>query len=225
MLAFEEPTVELTLVAPGSFVRALLRRMMVPGLPHDLTDQELSAGKKPSATGVDAASQTSEEPIPTGSLDWVPHLVGRFPLIPGLALTQANPQSDGTDPGGPDTTGYGGVQAVGAEFLHAIASVANGNTSGEKLAQTSQASPIVKEERPTATMVEEALLSPREMEVLELLASCASNREVAESLSISINTVKTHVRHIMSKLKTKNRARTALVGAKLLQENSSSFVR
>ena len=55
-------------------------------------------------------------------------------------------------------------------------------------------------------------LSPREMEVLALLMQDASNELLSESLSISLNTVKTHVKSIMRKLNTHNRAQTALVG-------------
>ena len=217
MLAFEEPTVELTLVAPGSFIRALLRRMTAPGPPHSFTGLEPPAkGKKAANEDKSANPQTVVESLPSGTLQGVPHLVGRFPLTPALALNQADSLLDEAGPDGPDVVGYVGVQAVGAELLHAILCVANGEASGEP--------PDVVEEPPRAPR-DEALLSQRELEVLELLARCASNREVAAALSISINTVKTHVRHIMSKLKTNNRARTALVGSKLLQENSSLILR
>lgn len=44
------------------------------------------------------------------------------------------------------------------------------------------------------------VLSGREVEVLRLLADGASNRTVAERLVVSENTVKTHVRHLLTKL-------------------------
>ena len=44
------------------------------------------------------------------------------------------------------------------------------------------------------------VLSGREVEVLRLLADGASNRGVADRLVISENTVKTHVRHLLTKL-------------------------
>jgi LuxR family maltose regulon positive regulatory protein len=49
------------------------------------------------------------------------------------------------------------------------------------------------------------LLSDREIEVLEVLATGASNKEIAESLYISISTVKTHIINIYSKLQVSNR--------------------
>jgi two-component system, NarL family, response regulator NreC len=44
------------------------------------------------------------------------------------------------------------------------------------------------------------VLSPREREVLTLICSGRTNREVAESLGLSVNTVETHRKHIIDKL-------------------------
>lgn len=49
------------------------------------------------------------------------------------------------------------------------------------------------------------LLSARELEVLQLLASGRSNDEIASSLFISINTVKTHISNLYLKLEVKRR--------------------
>lgn len=49
-------------------------------------------------------------------------------------------------------------------------------------------------------------LTDRERDVLELLAKGHTNREIAESLVISQNTVNFHVRNILSKLHVRNRA-------------------
>lgn len=48
-------------------------------------------------------------------------------------------------------------------------------------------------------------LSPRECEILELLASGASNKEIARLLSISPNTVKTHAARVYEKLQVEKR--------------------
>jgi DNA-binding NarL/FixJ family response regulator len=52
-------------------------------------------------------------------------------------------------------------------------------------------------------------LSERQTEVLELLALGASNREIAERLFISSNTVKFHLREIYSRLGARNRVEAA----------------
>ena len=48
-------------------------------------------------------------------------------------------------------------------------------------------------------------LTWREREVLQLIATGASDQEIAEKLTLSIHTVKTHVRHILAKLHAVNR--------------------
>ena len=49
-------------------------------------------------------------------------------------------------------------------------------------------------------------LTPRELEVLTLLANGASNRSIADSLFISERTVENHVQHIFTKLDVSNRS-------------------
>ena len=49
------------------------------------------------------------------------------------------------------------------------------------------------------------LLSPREMEVMELINSGSSNKEIAATLFISLSTVKTHINNIYKILEVKNR--------------------
>lgn len=53
-------------------------------------------------------------------------------------------------------------------------------------------------------------LSERELEVLYLVAEGKMNKEIAEKLSISINTVKTHVVNICEKLDVQNRTAAAV---------------
>jgi DNA-binding NarL/FixJ family response regulator len=52
-------------------------------------------------------------------------------------------------------------------------------------------------------------LSAREIEVLKLLATGASNREIARHLVLSEGTVKNHVSNILSKLHAENRTQAA----------------
>ena len=56
-------------------------------------------------------------------------------------------------------------------------------------------------------------LSPRELEVLKLVAGGASNQEVATTLVVAPGTVKLHVSHILSKLGVNSRTR-AIVRAR-----------
>jgi DNA-binding CsgD family transcriptional regulator len=53
------------------------------------------------------------------------------------------------------------------------------------------------------------LLSPRELEVLELIAQGSPNAEIAARLVIAETTVQTHVQHILHKLGVRNRTEAA----------------
>ena len=54
-------------------------------------------------------------------------------------------------------------------------------------------------------------LTPREREVFELIASGASNREIAERLYITERTVKNHVSNILSRLNLRDRTQAAIL--------------
>ena len=54
------------------------------------------------------------------------------------------------------------------------------------------------------------MLTPREVEILQYLAQGLSNREIAETLTVSTRTVTTHVRNILDKLHLANRTQAAL---------------
>ncbi|HEY9677817.1 MAG TPA: response regulator transcription factor [Drouetiella sp.] len=57
-------------------------------------------------------------------------------------------------------------------------------------------------------------LSPRETEVLRLVADGLSNQKIAERLGLGLETVKTHMRHIMEKLAVSDRTEAAVKAMK-----------
>jgi len=59
------------------------------------------------------------------------------------------------------------------------------------------------------------MLTFRELEVLRLLASEASNNEIGRELFISNNTVRVHVHNILEKLQTRNRREAAKLAQRL----------
>jgi two-component system nitrate/nitrite response regulator NarL len=58
------------------------------------------------------------------------------------------------------------------------------------------------------------LLTEREREILQLLSLGESNKSIAQTLKISYDTVKQHVRHILNKLNLSSRVKAAVLFAK-----------
>jgi DNA-binding NarL/FixJ family response regulator len=56
---------------------------------------------------------------------------------------------------------------------------------------------------------DEVILTQREREVLNLIAQGATDRDIAETLTVSIHTVKSHTRHILAKLHVSSRREAA----------------
>ena len=52
----------------------------------------------------------------------------------------------------------------------------------------------------------------REVEVLQLISDGLVNREIGQSLFLSEETVKSHVRHLLAKLQARSRAHAVAVG-------------
>lgn len=58
------------------------------------------------------------------------------------------------------------------------------------------------------------LLTEREREVLRLIVEGLTNRAIAQRLSVSVETVKSHVHHIMQKMQVKDRTQAAVIAAR-----------
>ena len=81
---------------------------------------------------------------------------------------------------------------------------------------------VVKEIRVAAppfsvneTRLRELGITRREREILELIAMGLSNREIAEKLFVSENTIKTHSSRLFDKLSAKRRTQAVQIGKEL----------
>ncbi|WP_449599220.1 response regulator [Paenibacillus sp. Marseille-Q9583] len=66
----------------------------------------------------------------------------------------------------------------------------------------------------SVTITGSELLTPREQEVLDLIALGMSNKEIASKLVITEKTVKTHVSHVLGKLNLSDRTQAAIFALK-----------
>lgn len=91
-------------------------------------------------------------------------------------------------------------------WLEYLRKIADGETMSDEVARR-----IMEEFAAPATPPEmDPGLTPREREVLRLVGEAKTNRQVAEALYISEQTVKNHIKNILDKLHLKNRVELAL---------------
>jgi DNA-binding NarL/FixJ family response regulator len=74
-------------------------------------------------------------------------------------------------------------------------------------------------------------LSKREREVLQTLGNGLTNQQIADSLSISVTTVRTHIQNISRKLDARNRSQLVMFAAqsglnnnKLVNSDDEGFI-
>lgn len=127
------------------------------------------------------------------------------PLVPGtqiIMLTVYQNTENIFNALAAGATGYMLKQTKPAELLAAIRDVHEGGSPmnshiARKIVQSFQ--------RPAARASEDQNLSPREAQVLDLLARGFLYKEIAESMGLTYATVHTHIRHIYEKLHVRSR--------------------
>jgi DNA-binding NarL/FixJ family response regulator len=102
-------------------------------------------------------------------------------------------------------SGYVLKQSRAAELLHAIRAVARGGTYLDPAIAARVVGTHRRRPSPGAEIDPPASLSPREEEILRLVAWGYSNKEVAARLTLSVKTVETHKTNAMQKLALHNR--------------------
>ena len=193
--------VSVIVLAPSVLIRSFLPRLMSQRGSVSHPEEQLTAEE-----GELDIPQILVEPLSPRVLEELTRLVEANSPTPILVLCEADD-----------------FQALAA-LEEAAVQEYTGRGSGEELMD--EVVRVLRKEttsrRPTAGQAPdtgatlESLLSSRELEVLERLAEGDSNREIAETLSISPNTVHTHVTRIQRKLKTGNRTRTALLARAMM---------
>jgi len=122
------------------------------------------------------------------------------PTAKVLMLTVSDEEQDLYEAVKAGATGYLLKEISIEEVANAIRAV----VTGQSLISPSMASKLLSEFNNLARQAQQKVIAPkltdRELQVLKLVAQGMSNREAAETLFISENTVKNHVRNILEKL-------------------------
>ena len=130
-----------------------------------------------------------------------------YPDIEVVALTSVLEDRLVIDAVEAGAAGYLLKESGPEELIEAIRAAAKGEVRLHPKAQKR----LIKEVR-TPEMHES--LTERETETLRLIAKGMSNKEIAENLTVSEGTVKTHVSSILSKLNLQSRTQAALFALK-----------
>ena len=135
------------------------------------------------------------------ALEVIPQIRAAAPNTKVLILSMHDDPSDVREAFARGANGYIPKDDAVADLVTAVRQVASGHRYvhhglGARLASSEAA----------ANARDPGLLSHREQEVLRLLALGNTNKEIAETLHISVRTSETHRAHIMQKLHLANRA-------------------
>lgn len=101
------------------------------------------------------------------------------------------------------------------QLLEAIETLAGGGTYLQPAVTESLLRSLESTRRPVPGLTLLEPLTPREAEVLGLMAAAYTNREIAEALGTAEGTVKIHVSNILSKLGARDRTQAVLSALEL----------
>ncbi len=99
------------------------------------------------------------------------------------------------------------------ELLQAVRAVSEGGMLWDRGLMQQVVRKTVQDLPTAQPQEDEQLVEPltaREREILALIAQGMNNREIAEALSVTVSTVKTHIEHILAKLQATDRVQAAV---------------
>ncbi len=133
--------------------------------------------------------------------------------IPAVVLTMSDSEIDLGNAIRAGARGYLLKDMAPEEVVDAIRRVAAGELVVAPT-MTVKMIDMLRGEQPEEPKNSLKLLTEREREILQLLSRGESNKSIALTLSISYDTVKQHVRHILNKLNLSSRVKAAVLFAK-----------
>ncbi|MCY9785604.1 response regulator transcription factor [Nocardiopsis sp. EMB25] len=154
--------------------------------------------RMPQASGIDACSRIREA----------------LPQAKFIMLTMSDEEVDLFDALKAGATGYLRKEISVTEIPRAVRGIAVGQSFVDQAMATKLIGEFAELAKqggsPRGSAPALPQLTPRETEVLKLLAHSLNNREIGERLFITENTVKNHVRNILEKLQVHSRTEAAI---------------
>jgi DNA-binding NarL/FixJ family response regulator len=140
-----------------------------------------------------------------------------FPDVQVIALTTFDDDADVFAALGAGALGYLLKDVSGETLVAAVRAAARGEAFLQPSITTKVVQAFSRRSVPTPTAAQPLAepLSARELEILQLLAGGATNREIATTLVIAEGTVKNHITNILGKLGARDRAQAVLMARDL----------
>ncbi len=177
----------------------------VLGATGDIKELRTLLDKKPDLLIVDLRMK------PLDGISLIQQLRGEGYTTPAVMLTMSDSEADLTNAIRAGVRGYLLKDMAPDDVVDAIRRVAAGElvvapTMTMKMIDMLRGEPLGQEPKNSLK-----LLTEREREILQLLSRGESNKAIAQTLNISYDTVKQHVRHILNKLNLSSRVKAAVL--------------
>lgn len=136
------------------------------------------------------------------------------PLTRVIILSAVDAEQEILEATASNIDGYVLKDASGQELVLAIRTVA----AGQPYLQSAVTRRLLRRltaNAERAAIVAPPQLTPRELDVLKLMATSRSNKEIADLLVVSEETVRSHIKSILTKLQQPNRMQAVLTAIRL----------
>jgi DNA-binding NarL/FixJ family response regulator len=145
-----------------------------------------------------------------GGVEAIQQIKAHAPQIKVLALTSATDEALFVAALQAGASGYLVKDSERSALLTAVREIAQGNTS---ISPRMVGKLVAHVNRQGGAQAEP--LSERELQILRLIGSGATNQEIAQQLQVSGSTVRTHLQHILGKLGLENRNQAVLYAIRI----------
>jgi len=207
----DETTTRLLLVDDRTLVRVGVRILLeqVPGFEvvGEASDAREAIRKTstlaPNVVIVDALAQNLD------AAEVTQRLLGSSLRRPPRVLILVNAEDEGRKALQAGAAGVLRKHATSDEFVSAIRIIAAGYlVLASQTRYSAHTATVVEHTVPDPQMQDS--LTPREMDVLKLVARGATNAEISRELSLRESTVKSHVQHLLTKLNLRSRVHAVI---------------